>query len=237
MSSAKNSSNKHFVRNGAKWTNGEDKILIDRFNTFKDYKKISVELQRSVDALQARMVKVHVYPKIKYIFYEHEKFNNIYFNTFYNKIVDDYSKEYNINKENFILYLKYADRNLNPKNLQQTDVESKESHMLKNNIIKSCSLPELKPSVDTSDDKSDDDEDYSDESDESDEDNDSYDSEESDSETTTSSKSTYYSDESDIDVSYLDDVQRKLKKMKNLHEIHRKLDMINSKLNRLLKKM
>jgi hypothetical protein len=250
----KSSSTSHFIRNGCKWTHKEDRVLLDRFNEYKDYKKICTELHRSVDALQARMVKIFIYPKIKFIFYEHEKFNEEYFNRFYLGVVEDYSKEYNISKDNFMLYLKYTDKNLNPKNLLKHTVHNKVSKILNNIVSESNPKTILKNNANNTDkvnnkkiqkviyDNSDsyDSHDSYDSDDESydshDSDDESYDSHDSYDESYDSHDSHESDNESDIDTSYLDDIQRKLKRMKSLSEINRKLNLINSKLDKLLKR-
>lgn len=223
MSAAKSSpSDAHCFKNGCKWTDTEDKILEKEFTIHNNYEKISYQLNRSVDALQARMVKRFVYPKIKVIFYEHEKFNKEYFNRFYHGVVEDYSKQYKIDKEHFMLYLRYADRNLNPKNLDpNAEKQSDESKVLK--CVYNKSSNKQKKEEESSEES---------EISESDSDDPDYNSE-TDAESYTSYSSCT---SSDIDVSYLDDIQHKLKKLKNLAVINRKLDLLNHNINKLLKR-
>ncbi len=229
-------STSHYLRNGCKWTASEDKMLLDKFNTLKDYKMICVELHRSIDALQARMVKIHIYPKIKFIFYEHDVFNKEYFNRFYHGVVDDYSRQYNIHKDNFMLYLKYADKNINPKNLDQTvHTQPKDSKVL-NSVYNKTSQKKKKYDIDRDMYESE----YTDSNDSSDGSNNSDDSDDSDYTYDDSDDKSHESDDgsedSDIDISYINDIRRKLKKTKNLYEINRKLDVISAKLDKLLKK-
>jgi len=246
MSAAKNSSSDaHCFKNGCKWTDTEDRILDKEFTIHNNYARISYQLNRSVDALQARMVKRFIYPKIKFIFYEHEKFNKEYFNRFYHGVVEDYSKQYKIDKEKFMLYLRYADRNLNPKNLdpdaKKPSDESKVLECVYNKSSNKQKKEEPKEKkfwsyVDINGANNEESEE-SEESDESDESDNDIDDPDYNSETDAESYTSYTScTSSDIDLSYLDDIQHKLKKLKNLAIINRKLDLLNHKIDKLLKR-
>jgi hypothetical protein len=77
-----------------KWTDSEDKRLISLYNKHKKFKPIAVDLKRSVDAVQARFVKIEICPKHTSKYLLSKK--------------DHLADKYNIKKEDFTRYLKYA---------------------------------------------------------------------------------------------------------------------------------
>lgn len=101
--------NSHYIRNGCRWTAGEDRILEEAYEKNRkfehtDYMKLSTYLHRSIDAIQIRLVGKHIYPKKISI--------ELCSRAKYNDILHKYSKRYDIPLEDLDTYLKYADRGL-----------------------------------------------------------------------------------------------------------------------------
>ncbi len=85
---------KIYLRNNKRWSDNEDRRLIDLYRKYMSFKPVAIDLLRSVDAVQARFVKIAVCPK-------HDK-------QFLNDKKDYIADRYNINRNDFARYLKYA---------------------------------------------------------------------------------------------------------------------------------
>lgn len=154
----------HYIRNGLQWTAGEDRILKEAYNklkTFKlsDYKKLSTYLHRSVDAIQSRLVKMHIYPK--------QIAKNLHKDNYQN-VLDTYSKQYDIAVDDLARFLKYAGYD-SKKNKLEKSKEVKASAKVKFvelDIIDASDASDASDSSDSSEssDASEDESDHSDES-------------------------------------------------------------------------
>ena len=89
-------------RTGTKWTTEDDRILLQYYIDGQCYKNISKKLKRTIEAVQARLVKKYLYPKM----YEHFYDNNrnlieasLYKNNFQN-ILERYAKLHEIDYKN-----------------------------------------------------------------------------------------------------------------------------------------
>lgn len=101
------------INNGLKWSNDDDKKLIDYYLRNKKYSNIANMLGRSEDAIKARLVKTYVYPVyIRPAVYNDNNFNMKYFAKSYDEIVNTYGKMFNIEKDEFVKFMKYADKNI-----------------------------------------------------------------------------------------------------------------------------
>lgn len=86
--------NQIHLRNNKRWTDKEDNRLVKLYNIHKSFKPIAVDLQRSVDAVQARYVKVELCNKFnKHYLYARRS---------------HFAKSYHIDIDDFVRYLKYA---------------------------------------------------------------------------------------------------------------------------------
>lgn len=86
--------NNIYLRNNLRWTENEDKRLIEMYYKYWNFKPISIDLKRSIDAVQARFVKIGICPR-------HDKDYLI-------NRMDNVADLYNINRHDFARYLKYA---------------------------------------------------------------------------------------------------------------------------------
>jgi len=143
-SSQKTNKSKIFIRNGCKWTDGEDRILEELYvNKRKlqnsDYKKLSTYLHRSIDAIQIRLVRKHIYPKkiSNELSAPHVK---------YNDILQKYSNRYDIPVDDLDKYLKYADSRLKVRRTLFPDTDSDDSSHSSNSSDSSNSESSYVPS-------------------------------------------------------------------------------------------
>ncbi len=101
-------------RKGTKWTNEDDRILLQYYTNGQSYKNISKKLKRTIEAVQARLVKKYLYPKMYEHFYDNNKKlieSNLYKNNF-QTILERYAKLHEIDYKNLEKYLKFADKKL-----------------------------------------------------------------------------------------------------------------------------
>jgi hypothetical protein len=85
-------------RNNTQWTVTDENTLKTLFDKKAPYSNIAKTLNRSVDAVQARVVKKLIVPQ----------FDKQYIKNYRNLYVETYAKYYNINTKDFSRYLKYA---------------------------------------------------------------------------------------------------------------------------------
>jgi hypothetical protein len=90
----KNKNNTIYLRNNKKWSETEDRRLVDLYYKHLNFKAVAIDLMRSVDAVQARFVKIA-------ICHHHDK-------QFLIEKKDSIADRYNINRNDFVRYLKYA---------------------------------------------------------------------------------------------------------------------------------
>lgn len=82
------------TRHNQKWTELEDNQLLNLQENNKTFKQISILMNRTQDAVQARFVKIYLCP--------------MYNSKYLCKKAKDLAHSYNINIDDFIRYLKYA---------------------------------------------------------------------------------------------------------------------------------
>ena len=85
-------------KNNTRWTANDDQILENMFNKYVPYKNIANNLNRTVDSVQARIVKKYIIPK----------FNEKNIGDNFDEFVQAQSKKYNIIDKDFERYLMYA---------------------------------------------------------------------------------------------------------------------------------
>jgi hypothetical protein len=99
---------------GKKWTTEDDNTLVYKYLQGYGYQAIADDLQRTIDAVQCRLVKVYVYPLVRKLFYTDKNTFNKSSLVGYDNIILRYSTFYKIKADDFSRFLRYVDKNIKP---------------------------------------------------------------------------------------------------------------------------